>query len=157
MKSLFHKTSPFTNVRKPRQEPSTAWSFRTGVGIDIKFGMPKHNCRFHGICRLDIDESDFDTPPAAQCGTGKGILFIPHSGYCLICFDKNSLTEATRDIHFQRKYFVLEEAVPISKALAIHLGKSIYLNAGQYRIVEKSTGYGVLFGITYSTLNKTEL
>lgn len=139
------------NIRKAGQEEATSWSFRAGVGIDVKFGMAKYNCRFHGICRLDIDESDLQLPLTLKCGRGKGRLFIPRPDYGLICFEKSSMTEATRQAHFQQEYFVLEEAVGVSEKLAIHLERSFYLAPGKYRIMEKENGYCVLFEIMISS------
>ena len=148
MKPLIDHTSPLANVRKARQHQTPAWSFRTGVGIDITFGMPKYDCKYHGICRLDVDESHFNSPLQPSCGRGKGWLFIPRPEYGLICFDKKSMTKATLETNFQREYFVLEENLPFSEALAIRIGKQLSLLAGEYRILEKGSSYGVLFGIT---------
>jgi hypothetical protein len=119
--------------------------------------MPKYDCKYHGICRLDVDESGFDGTAAPTCGHGKGWLFIPQPKYCLICFDKRSMTGATRKTHFEREYFVLEEAVRFSQALAAKVGKQVRLQMGAYRIMEKEEHFGVLFGIHYSIFNKTEL
>ena len=58
------------------------------------------------------------------------------------------MTKATLETNFQREYFVLEENLPFSEALAIRIGKQLSLLAGEYRILEKGSSYGVLFGIT---------
>lgn len=147
MRSSNSHTSPLVNIRNTRQGHKTSWSFRAGVGIDVKFGMTKYNCRFHGICQLDIDESDLQVRNDLKCGTGKGWLFIPRPDYCLIWFDKCSLTDPTRETHFHRIYFELEEAVPFSEKLALLLGRQLSLQAGQYRVLEKVEGYCVLFEV----------
>jgi hypothetical protein len=115
------------------------------VGIDVKFGMPKYNCRYHGICRLDIDENDLYTPHSPICGRARGWLFVPRADFCLIFFDKASMTKTTRQTHFQAAYFEMGETAPVSDRLGEYLGQGMSLTAGRYRIMEKNDWYGVLF------------
>lgn len=121
------------------------WCFRSGLAIDIKFGMPKYHCRFHGICKLDVDESDFQVPKILRFGMGKGWLFIPQVTHCLICFDKHSLTDATLSTYFIRSCFDLPEMVPFSEALNHRIGRQGSLQHGRYPIQEKGNKYSVLF------------
>ncbi|PHN04783.1 hypothetical protein CRP01_19930 [Flavilitoribacter nigricans DSM 23189 = NBRC 102662] len=143
-------------VRKTGRPPADAWSFRTGVGVDVRFGMPKYHCRYHGICRLDIDESDWMRRSAARCGTGKGWLMIPHAGFCLICFSRDSMTEKTIQTHFDGSFFRLENEIAFSDGLIHRIGYRVKLQAGNYRILEKEQGYSVLFRII-SNLNTSTL
>lgn len=118
---------------------------RPGHRVDILFGMPRYNCRYHGICKLDVDESDFRQPAPLSCGRGKGWLLLPHPAYALLCVDKRQLTVATREFHFSGSYFELPEAVPFGPDLAARFRVDHYLQAGRYRIMDKDTVFSVLF------------
>jgi len=120
---------------------------RAGLKVDIKFGMPKLDCRFHGICKLDLEESDFHRPGLPECGMGKGWLFIPHPAYCLICIDKRLLSDRTRNVHFAGQYFRMAENVPFSIELTKKIGSQWNLIKGRYRILEKEGFYAVLFEV----------
>lgn len=130
-------------------QPPSILYHRTGVEIDIRFGMPRHKCRFHGICSVDIHEIDRQPIGTPAPGKGKGWLFIPRPDYCLICFDKDSLAPATKTLQFQREYFALGEVVPFSRSLARCIGGQACLLPGHYRIMEKQSTYSVLFELLF--------
>lgn len=122
------------------------WSFRSGIGIDIKFGMPKYGCRFHGICKLDIDESDF-AGSSPIYGKAKGWLIVPQAAFCWIGFEKRSLTVATRSAHFVSSYFLLEEAAPFTERLNGVIGRKCSLKPGKYRLQDRKDRFGILFDL----------
>ena len=126
--------------------------FRSGFKIDIVFGMPKYDCRFHGICKLDLDENDLVSPILPQCGRAKGWLLIPDPHYCLICFDKGSMTLGTANFHFARNKFEIKNDLNFEQALNRRIGYQISLLSGLYRINEKQRNYSVLFRISCSAI-----
>lgn len=130
---------------------------RGSFKIDIVFGMPKYNCRFHGICKIDLDENDLVSPILPQCGRAKGWLLMPNLDYCLICFDKGSMTPATASFHFTRKEFEITNDLKFEPALNGQIGYQISLLKGLYRINEKQTNYSVLFRISSSPIKLINL
>ncbi|MCB0631535.1 MAG: hypothetical protein R2824_11025 [Saprospiraceae bacterium] len=122
-------------------------SGRTGIRIDITLGMPKYNCRFHGICRLDVDETDIVQPALLPCGRARGWLYQPHPEFCLICFDARSMTECSRVFHFGRAFFALPESIAAGQSLRAKLGSRLVLREGRYRINRKGDYFTVLFRI----------
>ena len=143
---LSHKLLLNTEAEKEDQ------IFRCGFKIDIIFGMPKYNCRFHGICKLDLDENDLVNPILPQYGRAKGWLLIPNPHHCLICFDKRSMTPGTTNFHFARNKFEIKNDLRLEQALISQIGYQISLLKGVYRINEKQANYSVLFRIRSSSL-----
>lgn len=120
---------------------------RMGIRVDITLGMPKYDCRFHGICRLDVDENNGRRLAPPECGRVKGWLYIPHPEFCLICFDSETMLKSCLGFHFERSFFELRQDIVASRLLAEQLGSPLLLRRGQYRIRRKGTYYSVLFRI----------
>lgn len=132
-------------MTKPEIKRTTEQGGRLGIRVDITLGMARHDCRFHGICRLDVDEQHSKIPSLPECGKVRGWLFVPHPEYCLICFDSRTMRVHCRKFHFGRRFFQLGQAIAAGSLLEQQLGYRIMLREGQYRIQQTGIYFSVLF------------
>jgi hypothetical protein len=141
MTTAYESEAPFRH--RFRRLPG--WK-KTGLRIEIILGMPKYKCRFHGICRIETDESDLLPEDITACCRSKGILFYQPGGGCLIHFEKASMSRRTRRYHFCGKWFWLREGIGLSDSVCSALNQyDIHLRAGRYRLVENRRYYQVYF------------
>jgi hypothetical protein len=118
---------------------------RLGIRVDITLGMPRYDCRFHGICRLDIDEPHTRQPLLPECGRARGWLFQPYPGFCLVCFDARSMTAQSEAYHFGKTFFALSQEISATPALQAQCCSRLVFQKGCYRISRKGDYYSVLF------------
>ena len=126
---------------------------RTGPGqllVDVEFGVPSRQCVNYGICRIELAGA----PPRRKNGkckqcSGWALASAPENSLLELAFLPDSISPQTRQQHFGRGYFLIEEAYALPVSLCSKLGiPAATIGCGQYRIVEN----GRLLIVRFSNL-----
>lgn len=118
-----------------------------GVDVDIVLGMPKHQCRYHGICAITRHRAAVPISHQTNCPTVRGCLIQPHPDFCLLGFDRKSISAKADAYHFKRKTFTINEDVCISQVFKPPQSGSLHLTAGRYQIEKNADYYLLLIGL----------
>jgi len=111
MKAINYPTS-----EKRRQKDAVA------LRVEVLFGMPGKDCRYHGICRIEPEKEDsYEGAVSASYQKAKAVVSLTAEGNLLFRFAKNSMLPSVFDRYFGSGYFVVlqDYAMPgfVGKAL----------------------------------------
>lgn len=100
---------------------------------DVILGMPAHDCRFHGICRI---EECGTSPVVSQCACKNekvtGWFLRPQFNHCVILIKKGTLSLSREKYHFARSDLLLSEPVDVTPFCNKKGDKQFFLRKGEY-------------------------
>lgn len=122
----------------------TGLAVQRAMRAEIVLGMPKHDCRFHGICRVEA-------PGAGSAFAGKpcygetvvGWLLRPEPNYCILLIEKGSLAEDREFYHFARACMEVSQPLDVSGFYPEHRGKKYLLRSGEYPMQSARDYYAI--------------
>lgn len=124
-------------------------ALRKGVDVDIVLGMPKHECRYHGICRLEKRDVVNQVSKTTCCNAATGQLFFPFPAFCLLTVNKESMNKDTMFYQFGREVFAIQEGVSLPSFDAASTDDHWYLKPGYYPIQETEKQFMLLMGMVH--------
>lgn len=107
---------------------------------NITLGMPQRNCQYHGICRIDLDDS-----AEARCPRSVRARLGYDGERLQVWFAKESLSPAAVEKHFASGYFVVLIDYTLPETLRRHFEASLVIRRGIYPVAETDTAYIVCF------------
>lgn len=100
------------------------------IRVDVILGMPKHDCRFHGICKID-EEGKRSSPYIGPGDYVTGWL-IPFNNCCCLLFEGDQLPSSRESYHFDRENISLSAPVQIGHLPISDYCSENYLLPGDY-------------------------
>ncbi|MTB50744.1 hypothetical protein [Lewinella sp. W8] len=120
------------------------------IRVDVILGMPKHDCRFHGICK--IDEEGKNNSPYLGPGDFISGWLIPYNESCCLLLEGSQLSATREAYHFDRDCITLSAPVQIGHLpISDYCGEN-YLLPGDYPLHHVPPYY-----LTQIAVRKTDL
>jgi hypothetical protein len=122
----------------------TGLSLQRAKRVEVVLGMSKHDCRFHGICRVEKYQEGGD---ASECGCHDAVpawLLRPEPNYCVLMLWRGRLPKEREAYHFSRKRLELCNALNISGLYGTQDAGELHLRRGSYSI-RRTKDYYVLY------------
>lgn len=122
----------------------TGLALQRAQKVEVVLGMSQHDCRFHGICRIEKptikkEVSDCDCRDAVPAW-----LLRPEPNYCVLMLWRDQLPEDREAYHFGRKRMEVGEALPVSGFYQMHGVGKLHLRRGNYAL-RATKDYYVLY------------
>jgi hypothetical protein len=106
--------------------------------------MLRHNCRFHGICRVDPPGVTASSPvPLCHGESVAGWLLRPKPGYCVLLIESGQLGGDEEQYHFARPSMEIGHSLDVSAFYGVGGGKKYWLGAGAYRLRKLKGHYAI--------------
>lgn len=113
----------------------TGLALQRAKKVDVVLGMAQHNCRFHGICRI---EEQHGGHKASDCGcrgdTVPAWLLRPEPNYCVLMLWRGRLSADREAYHFNRKRMELCDTLEVSSFYSTRGTGDLHLRRGNYSI-----------------------
>jgi hypothetical protein len=122
----------------------TGLALQRAKRVEVVLGMAQHNCRFHGICRIEKQGAVTEVSDCGCRDTVPGWLLRPEPNYCVLMLWRGSLPADRETYHFNRKRIELNNALSISSHYPTRLGGDLQLRRGSYSI-RATKDYYVLY------------
>ena len=93
----------------------TGLALQRAKKVEVVLGMPLHNCRFHGICKIEKHQ---EVREVSECGCHDAVpawLLRPEPNYCILMLWRGRLPKEREAYHFSRKRMELCDALNISE------------------------------------------
>lgn len=100
------------------------------IRVDVILGMPRHDCRFHGICKID-EEGKRNAPYLGPGDFVTGWL-MPYENSCCLLLEGDQLPPIHRAYHFDRDSISLSAPVHIGHLPINDYCRGDYLLPGDY-------------------------
>jgi hypothetical protein len=115
--------------------------------VEVALGMPKHDCKFHGICKIDARNS----MPSVTTGCRRednllrdGVMRIDlESARAALVIRIGQLAPELEQYHFGRERLRVWEPVAIQDYLPKGLEDDRYILPGAYQLIRGKTHYTV--------------
>lgn len=147
-------TTPFVHS-------ATDLSSQLDLRVEVALGMPKHDCKFHGICKINLHQA------AAGVITGcrrednllrDGMLHINlDRGQAALVIRIGQLAPELEQYHFARERLRVWEPLPVADYLPASLNDDRYILPGAYQLIRSNTHYTVRFRLGQMNLPLTGL
>lgn len=142
----------------------TSQTIATGQQIDqrveVALGMPKHDCKFHGICKIEL----LERKPAVITGCRRednllrdGMMRIDlQGGRAALIIRVGQLAPELEQYHFGRERLRVWEPIPINDYLPDNVSDNRYILPGAYQLIRSKTHYTLRLrlGVVNSELNE---
>ncbi|MEO0733145.1 MAG: hypothetical protein AAFZ52_09940 [Bacteroidota bacterium] len=129
-------------IQKPRLPTDERWTVSPAIRADIVLGMPKHDCRFHGICRIE----PLGTTGPTAIDRVTAWLVLPALDRCLFVILRNQLSEARESYHFSQEYLELHACQSLRDIGGPAFAGKV-LQSGRYPLCATPDHYYLLVGI----------
>lgn len=120
---------------------------------DVVLGMPRHNCRFHGICRIEAYGAyNAKKPGGCKAESIPGWLLRPEPGYCILLIEKGVLLPSRERYHFDRQEIEISQPLNVTHFFAQNGEKNYFLPKGHYPLQSARGYYTMYLPLTNHTL-----
>lgn len=122
----------------------TGLALQRAKRVEVVLGMPRHDCRFHGICKI---EQQREASEASGCGCPDIVpawLLRPEPNYCVLMLWRGRLPKEREAYHFARQRTELYDSLNISGLYGQLGAGELHLRRGSYSI-RKTKDYYVLY------------
>lgn len=116
------------------------------IDVDIILGQPTRHCSHLGICKIEPEEKGFDPMDKSPSSRVKASIFWYSKEEVILLFKKTSITLATREFHFEKKYFTILETVSLPGFVRDVFKEDFLLLPGEYLLHETKLHFIVRFG-----------
>gem|GEM_PF-3380058 len=115
--------------------------------VEVLFGMPGKDCRYHGICRIEPEKEDSsEGSTSASYQKAKAVVSLRPEGNLFFRFAKNSMLSSVFDRYFGSGYFVLLQDYAMPEFVGKALGAAVpVLRQGIYPALKKGRFLEVVF------------
>jgi len=137
--AFFHKS--YTEDTSFRADSETLKE----IDVDIVLGMPKNDCKYYGICKIETHKTLASRSNFTSLHTAEAKIRINKESYLEIRFKKDSLSAATKHKHFDDDYFRILESIVIPYFVSSYIGKSFIIRIGKYPIEDDGIYFKVVF------------
>ena len=147
--SLFHKPIAMSLPLTVSQYvgPVLESKQQIDLRVEVALGMPKHDCKFHGICKI----STCDARPVVTTGCRRednllrdGVMRIDlESGRAALIIRIGQLAPELEQYHFGRERLRVWEPVAIQDYLPNNIEDSRFILPGAYQLIRGKTHYTV--------------
>jgi len=125
--------------------------------VDVILGMPRHNCRFHGICK--IEEHSISPLPTPDVCNNKvaGWLLRPGVSYCILLIEKGTLNASFEAYHFARRKIEVSQPVDVTPFYNEKGGRKFFLRGGKYPLRTTKDFYVLSLPLTNHTQTSSQI
>ncbi|MFK8162268.1 MAG: hypothetical protein AB8H12_07360 [Lewinella sp.] len=110
--------------------------------VDVVLGMPKQDCRFHGICRVEASGTISDSGDCSFCGEMvAGWLLRPEPNFCVLLIERRTLAIEREAYHFNRNRIEVAEPLDVTSFYSMGTDKRYLLKNGAYRLRKTRNHY----------------
>lgn len=129
--------------------------------VEVALGMPKHDCKFHGICKIELR----DNKPGVTTGCRRegnllrdGMMRIDLiSGRAALIIRIGQLAPELEQYHFGRERLRVWEPIAISEYLPDGMDDERYILPGAYQLIRGKTHYTVRLRLGQVNTSHNEL
>lgn len=100
----------------------------------VVLGMPKHKCRFHGICRIEEYPLNKQSVGCDGPDVVPGWLLRPEPNFCVLLMERGRLPKERESYHFSRTRIRLGISQELSAFYRPKNGQRLYLRRGAYSL-----------------------
>jgi len=110
--------------------------------VDVVLGMPKHDCRFHGICRVEASGTIPNSEGCSFCGEMvAGWLLRPEPNFCVLLIERRTLATEREAYHFNRNHIEVAEPLDVTNFYSTGSDKRYLLRNGAYQLRKTRNHY----------------
>jgi len=115
--------------------------------VEVALGMPKHDCKFHGICKIDAkyDQPEVTTGCRREDNLLRdGVMRIDlESGRAALIIRIGQLAPELEQYHFGRERLRVWEPIAIQDYLSQDIRDDRFILPGAYQLIRGKTHYTV--------------